>query len=78
MNKFYAFVITLFLFSACGHSEKGHYTLYDSLDERSVENASQAFSTEELLEGVELIEIHEGAHNFLIPDREGQIRKNPL
>ena len=74
MNRTIIYSLLLLLFTACGHSEKGHYSLFDSIEERTVMNASKEYPADELLEGQNLLEIHEGAHLFLIPDRESQIK----
>ncbi len=64
-------VVTLF---SCKHGEGEYHNITDKIEAESKNYHGTSISSEQLLEGIETIEISEGPHTFLIPERKGQIK----
>lgn len=74
MNKIiYGFIFSIALFS-CKHGEGEYHSVTDKIEAESKNYHGTSISSEQYLEEVETIEITEGGHTFLIPDRKGQIK----
>ncbi len=65
---------SMVLFVSCKHSEGEYHSITDKIEQKSKNYHGTSISSEKYLEGKELIEITEGEHTFLIPDRKGQIK----
>ncbi|MEW7290004.1 cytochrome c3 family protein [Aquimarina sp. 2304DJ70-9] len=63
-------MVTLF---SCKHGEGEYHNITDKIEAESKNYHGTSMSSEQLLEGIETIEITEGEHSFLIPERKGQI-----
>lgn len=69
----YLFVFTL-LFLACKHEEGEYHSITDKIEAESQDYKGISISSESFLNEIETIEITEGAHTFLIPERKGLIK----
>lgn len=67
----FAFLIVLF---SCKHSEGEYHGVMDKIEAEGDNYHGVSISSEKYLEGIETIEITEGEHTFLIPERKGQIK----
>ena len=61
------------LFS-CKHAEGEYHGVMDKIEAESKNYHGTTISSEAFLDGIETIEITEGEHTFLIPERKGQIK----
>ncbi len=78
MNKHILHILTciffcLLLFSSCKHSEGEYHSITDKIEAESKNYHGTSISSEQFLEGIKTIEITEGEHTFLIPERKSQI-----
>ncbi|MEC3907791.1 cytochrome c3 family protein [Tamlana sp. 2201CG12-4] len=74
MNRLvYGFIFLITLFS-CKHGEHEYHGVTDKIEAESENYHGTSISSEKYLEGLETIEITEGEHTFLIPERKGQIK----
>ncbi len=64
----------LLVFSACKHSESEYHNITDKIEAESKRYHGTSISSESLLEEIHTLQITEGEHTFLIPERKGQIR----
>ncbi|OEK08184.1 cytochrome C [Flavivirga aquatica] len=69
----YLFVLLLIVFS-CKHDEGEYHSVIDRIEAESENYHGTSISSEKYIEGIETIEITEGGHTFLIPERKGQIK----
>ncbi|WP_378182695.1 cytochrome c3 family protein [Aquimarina sp. SS2-1] len=67
------FLLTFILFS-CKHSESEYHSITDKIEAESKNYQGTPISSEKYLEGVHTIEITDGEHTFLIPERKSQIK----
>jgi hypothetical protein len=74
-NHIYILACTclLVLFS-CKHGEGDYHGIIEKVNAEGKNYHGTSISSKEYLEGMEMIEITEGKHTFLIPDRKGKIR----
>ncbi|MEW4922808.1 cytochrome c3 family protein [Algibacter sp. 2305UL17-15] len=73
MNKIvYSFILLVALCS-CKHGEGEYHGVTDKIEAEGRNYHGTSISSEKYLEGIETIEITEGEHTFLIPERRGQI-----
>jgi len=74
-NHIYILACTclLVLFS-CKHGEDEYHGIIEKINAEGKNYHGTSISSEEYLEGMEMIEITEGKHTFLIPDRKGKIK----
>ncbi|MFD2726323.1 multiheme c-type cytochrome [Hyunsoonleella rubra] len=64
------FLVVLF---SCKHSEGEYHNLNDKIKAES-KSYHGTLSSEALIDGIKTVEITEGEHTFLIPERKGQIK----
>ena len=64
------FLCSLF---SCKHSEEEYHSLTDKIKGESKNYKGTTISSEAYLEGIKTVEITEGDHTFLIPERKSQI-----
>ncbi len=67
-------VLALSFSISCKHKETEYHSLTDKIEEQSKNFESTGITSETLLEEMKLLEIHEGEHTFLIPERKGQLK----
>lgn len=70
-------LLVLIVFISCKHHEEEYHSITDKIEAKSKDYHGTSISSDALLEGVETIEITEGNHTFLIPERKGQITSFP-
>ena len=73
----YRFTYLLILslsFLSCKHGESEYHSITEKIEAESKNYTGVSISSERYLNEIETIEITEGEHTFLIPDRKGQIR----
>jgi predicted CXXCH cytochrome family protein len=74
-NKNLIYYVTLFIVVCfCSCKQEGEYHSITDKIEANQKPYHGNLSSEELLVGTDLIQITEGEHTFLIPERKGQIR----
>lgn len=66
------FLLTFMIFS-CKHSEGEYHSLTDKIEAESKNYHGTTISSESFIGDIETIEITEGEHTFLIPERKSQI-----
>ena len=69
---YYIFTLLIVLLGSC--SEGGEYHHVSDMIDANEKPYHGNLSSEELLAGMDLIQISEGEHTFLIPERKGQIK----
>lgn len=69
----YYVILTLVVSFISCKGEEEYYSITDKIDAKQTPYHGK-ISSEELLNGTELISITEGEHTFLIPERKGQIK----
>lgn len=69
----YFIVIGLVVFS-CNHGEGKYHSVTDRIEAESENYHGTSISSEKYIEGTKTIEITEGGHTFLIPERKGEIK----
>ncbi len=67
------FLVTLI---SCKHSKDEYHNITDKIEAESKNYHGSSISSELLLEGIHTIEITEGNHTFLIPERKSQIKSH--
>ena len=73
--KIYAICLTvMFVVTACKHGEDEYHSIKDKIEAESMNYDGTSISSEKYLEEVHTIEINEGQHTFLIPERKSQIK----
>ncbi len=78
MNKHILYILTcvffcLFTLCSCKHGEGEYHNITDKIEAESKNYHGTSISSESLLEGIHTIEITEGKHTFLIPERKSKI-----
>lgn len=63
----------LFVLFSCRHGEGEYHGVTDRIEAESKNYHGTSISSEKYLEGIKTIEITEGEHTFLIPERKSQI-----
>lgn len=69
---FCSFLIGLSLFS-CKHHEEEYHTITDKIEAKSKDYHGTSISSEKYIDHLNTIEITEGEHTFLIPERKSEI-----
>ncbi|WP_109300961.1 cytochrome c3 family protein [Aquimarina sp. AU474] len=65
--------IFLIIFSSCKHNENEYHHLTDKIEAKSKKYNGVSISSEAYIGDIKTVEITEGHHTFLIPDRKSQI-----
>lgn len=74
-NHIYILACTcLIVLFSCKHGEGDYHGIIEKVNAEGKNYHGTSISSKEYLEGMEMIEITEGKHTFLIPDRKGKIR----
>ncbi|TYA78508.1 multiheme c-type cytochrome [Seonamhaeicola marinus] len=63
-----------FMLMSCNHGENKYHSVTDKIEEESKHYHGTSISSERFLEDIKTIEITEGEHKFLIPERKSQIK----
>ncbi|MEM7380555.1 MAG: cytochrome c3 family protein [Bacteroidota bacterium] len=61
-------------FSSCKHKESGYHSLKEKIEEESKHYEDPGISSEVYIGELQTIEISEGGHTFLIPERKSQLK----
>lgn len=76
MNRFKLKIVAIVLFTAslisCKHHENEYHSLTDKIEAESTEY-NGTLSSEKYFEGLKTVEVKEGKHIFLIPERKSEI-----
>lgn len=64
----------LFLASSCKHEEGEYHSITDKIEAKSKNYHGVDLSSEPYFEDIKMIEITEGEHTFLIPERKSNIK----
>ncbi len=73
----YVSLCSLLLFVAifsCKHSEGEYHSITDKIEAESKNFHGTSISSEQYLEGIQTIQVTEGKHSFLIPERKSKIK----
>lgn len=62
------------IITSCKHSENEYHSITDKIEAESKNYKGVSVSSKEFLEEIHTIEITEGEHTFLIPERKSQIK----
>lgn len=78
-NKFHIIYILCALFisstiSSCKHKEDDYHNIKDAIEAESKNYDGISISSEDIIDDINLMEITEGTHTFLIPERKSQIK----
>ncbi len=68
------FLLSLLCFSSCKHGEGEYHNIIDKIEAESVDYHGVSVSSEDFLKDLNTVEVVEGEHTFLIPERIGEIR----
>ncbi|MFS4454996.1 cytochrome C [Maribacter sp. 2304DJ31-5] len=66
--------ILLFCLCSCGHKEGEYHSLKEKIEEEGKKYHETDISSETYIGDIKTIEITEGEHTFLIPERKSQIK----
>ncbi len=75
-NKKNIYILCYFIFImffSCKHKEGEYHNLNDKIEGKSIEYHGE-LSSEIFIDNVKTIEVNEGEHTFLIPERKSQIK----
>ncbi len=61
-------------FSSCKHQEHEYHSITDKIEAESKNYKGTSISSEDFIGDIKTLEISEGAHTFLIPERKSQIK----
>ncbi|NAS13652.1 cytochrome c3 family protein [Poritiphilus flavus] len=67
-------LVIICLLSSCKHKESGYHNLKEKIEEESKHYQDPGISSEVYIGDIETIEITEGEHTFLIPERKSQLK----
>ena len=67
-------LLVLCVLSSCKHKESEYHTLDEKIEEESKHYHDPGISSEAYIGDIETIQITEGEHTFLIPERKGQLK----
>ncbi len=76
-RKTHIFILVCLLaivFFSCKHGEGEYHSLYDKIEAESKVYHDSTMSSEIFFNDIKTVEITEGEHTFLIPERKGQIK----
>ncbi|MBU3821644.1 cytochrome C [Flavobacteriaceae bacterium XHP0103] len=73
INKIVCLFILGFVFFSCKHGESEYHGVIDKIESESKDYHGTSLSSEPYFDGVKLIEITEGEHTFLVPERKSAI-----
>ncbi|WP_303317925.1 cytochrome c3 family protein [Flavivirga abyssicola] len=74
MNKIVCFSVFLLAFFSCKHHENEYHSITDKIEAESKDYHGTSISSEAYIGEIQTIEITEGDHTFLIPERKSQIK----
>ncbi|TNJ42996.1 cytochrome C [Tamlana fucoidanivorans] len=74
MNKWIYGFVFLMLFFSCKHGEGEYHGVVEKIEAESKNYHGVTVSSEQYHDGIDMIKISEGGHEFLIPERKGQIK----
>ncbi|WP_243739358.1 cytochrome c family protein [Flavicella sediminum] len=60
--------------ASCKHHEEEYHSVVDKIEAKSKDYKETSISSEIFIQDLHTIEISEGGHTFLIPERKGQIK----
>lgn len=69
-----SFVLLFIIVSSCKEKESEYHSIIDKIEEESKNYHGISISSDKYLEDIETIEITEGEHTFLIPERKSKIK----
>lgn len=67
-------ILCLVAFISCKHHEEEYHGINDKIEAKSQEYKGTSLSSEPYFDHVKTMEITEGGHTFLIPERKSQLR----
>ena len=74
LGTFAAAVLFSVVFTSCKKEEHQYHTVIDKIEAESQNYQGTSISSDQYLSEINLIEITEGDHTFLIPERKSQIK----
>ncbi|WP_347923099.1 cytochrome c3 family protein [Pontimicrobium sp. SW4] len=73
-NLYIIFFTLMLTMMSCKHGENEYHSITDKIEAESKNYHGTTISSEKFLEEIHTIEITEGSHTFLIPERKSQIK----
>lgn len=73
IHRFIIIVLVIFCVCSCKHKEGEYHSLRDKIDGETKKYQDPEISSEAYIGDIKTIEIVEGEHRFLIPERKSQI-----
>jgi hypothetical protein len=67
-------LLLIILVSSCKHKEEEYHSINDKIKAKSKNYYGITISSENYFDDIKMMEITEGKHTFLIPERKGQIK----
>lgn len=67
-------LLLIILMSSCKHKEDEYHSITDKIKTKSKNYHGVTLSSEKYFDDMKMMEITEGEHTFLIPERKGQIK----
>ncbi len=74
VSKFVGVVLVVLSIFSCKHHEEEYHKVTDKIKELSKDYHGTSITSNKFLEEMNLMEISEGGHTFLIPERKSQIK----
>ncbi len=74
MNRILLSFVLLVSFFSCKHGEGEYHGVIEKINAEGEHYKGTSISSEKYLEDMEMLQITEGEHTFLIPERKGEIR----
>lgn len=67
-------LLLIILMSSCKHKEEEYHSITDKIKEKSKNYHGITLTSEKYFDDIKMMEITEGKHTFLIPERKSQIK----
>ena len=74
LSKWSGLVFCLMMISSCGHNEHEYHSVNDRIEAESKDYNGTSITSDAYIDHIKSIEITEGNHTFLIPERKSQIQ----
>lgn len=74
LNKWSGLVFCIMIMSSCGHNHEEYHSINDKIEAESKDYKGTSITSDDYIDHIKTIEITEGGHTFLIPERKSQIQ----
>jgi len=74
LRKWSGLVFCIIIMSSCGHKKDEYHSINDKIEAESKDYQGTSITSDGYIDHVKTIEITEGNHTFLIPERKSQLQ----